>query len=629
MPQIQLRNVHLAYGTQVLLDHVDLTLKKGRKIGLLGRNGTGKSSLLKLIAGDNKPDSGEVWVRPGTRIATLSQSLPDAGELTIFDVVASGLAELGAALAEFHTLAMHAGEADMKRLEELQHLIEAQDGWSYQQRIETTLQQLQLPADIQMKTLSGGWRRRVALAQALVCEPDVLLLDEPTNHLDIPTIQWLEEQLREFRGTVLVITHDRAFLQNVVNTIVELDRGRLFSQDSDYESFLRMRGEQLAAEETANALFDKRLAEEEKWIRQGVKARRTRNEGRVRALKAMRDDRSARRERQGTATFKVEAGERSGKIVAELENVSHSFGGQMLLRDFSMTLMRGDRVGLIGPNGAGKSTLLNILLGKLQPDSGTVKIGTNLEVAYFDQLLSRIDLNKTVIDNVAEGSDILEINGQRKHIISYLQEFLFAPDRIRQPVSALSGGERARLILAKLFSRSANVVVLDEPTNDLDIETLELLEEILFNFPGTLLLVSHDRAFLDNVVTSSLVFEGNGVVNEYIGSVQSRAALATAQQPKAEGPRKVAPAPKKDTPAAPATKARKLSYKERLELEALPEKIEATENAIAALEKTMAEPDFFTQPRTETEKTLKGLADKQAQLKSLYATWEALDTNKD
>ncbi len=627
MPQIQLRNVHLAYGPQVLLDHVDITLKKGRKIGLLGRNGSGKSSLLKLIAGEIKPDSGEVWVRPGTRIATLSQSLPDADELTIFDVVAAGLAGLGAVLAEYHALAMIAGEADLMRMEHLQQQIEAQDGWSYQQRIDTTLMQLQLPADVQMKTLSGGWRRRVALAQALVCEPDVLLLDEPTNHLDIPTIQWLEGQLREFRGTVLIITHDRAFLQNVVNTIVELDRGKLFSQDSDYENFLRMRAEQLAAEETANALFDKRLAEEEKWIRQGIKARRTRNEGRVRALKAMRDDRAARRERQGTATFNIEAGERSGKIVAELEHVTHSFGGNVLLRDFSMTLMRGDRVGLIGPNGAGKSTLLNILLGKLKPDSGTVKIGTNLEVAYFDQLLSRIDLTKTVIDNVAEGSDILEINGQRKHIISYLQEFLFAPDRIRQPVSALSGGERARLILAKLFSRSANVVVLDEPTNDLDIETLELLEDILLNFPGTLLLVSHDRAFLDNVVTSSLVFEGNGVVTEYIGSVQSRAALAAAQQPKAEGPRKVAPAVKTDVPASPAAKTRKPGYREKLELEMLPTQIEETEKAIAALEATMTDPAFFAQPRAVTEPTLKVLADTQAKLAALYAKWEKLDAD--
>ncbi len=626
MPLIRLDDLQLSVGTQVLFDHINLALKRGEKIGLLGRNGTGKSTLLKVIAGEARVDAGSVWVRPGTRIAVLSQSLPDADESSVFDVVAAGLADTGPLLAEYHALALQA-DADLKRLEYLQHEIEARDGWMFQQRIDTILTKLQLPADTKMRELSGGWRRRVALAQALVKDPDVLLLDEPTNHLDLPTIQWLEEQLRDFRGTVLQITHDRAFLQAVANTIIELDRGHVFRWDGDYAGFLRMREEQRHAEEVANALFDKRLAEEEKWIRQGIKARRTRNEGRVRALKAMRQERAERRERVGKAAFQVEAAERSGKLVVEAEHVTHHYDGRVILRDFSTTIMRGDRVGLIGPNGAGKSTLLNILLGKVKPDSGTVRMGTNLQVVYFDQLLTQLDLSKSVIDNVAEGSDVVEVNGKRKHIVGYLQDFLFAPDRIRQPVSALSGGERARVILAKLFTRPANLLVLDEPTNDLDIETLELLEEILLEYPGTLLVVSHDRAFLDNVVTSSLVFEGNGVVNDYVGThYPAAASIAPQGAPAASGAKGTAPVakPAASAPAAD-TKARKLSYKEKTELEKLPALIEQTETAIAALEAKMADPSFFTQPREATEKALKELATQQAALAQYYARWEELD----
>ncbi len=631
MPLIRLDDLQLAVGTQVLFDHISLALKRGEKIGLLGRNGTGKSTLLKVIAGEARVDAGSVWVRPGTRIAVLSQGLPDADDLSVFDVVASGLAETGKLLAEFHTLAMQP-DADLKRLEFLQHEIEARDGWLFQQRIDTILTKLQLPADARMRDLSGGWRRRVALAQALVTDPEILLLDEPTNHLDLPTILWLEEQLRDFRGTLLLITHDRAFLQAVANTIIELDRGHVYRWDGDYDGFLRMREEQSHAEEIANALFDKRLAEEEKWIRQGVKARRTRNEGRVRALKALRVERAERRERVGKAGFVVEAAERSGKLVVEALHVNHAYNGRSILRDFSTTIMRGDRVGLIGPNGAGKSTLLNILLGKVTPDSGTVRLGTNLQVVYFDQLLTQLDLTKTVIDNVAEGSDVVEINGKRKHIVGYLQDFLFAPDRIRQPVSALSGGERARVILAKLFTKPANLLVLDEPTNDLDIETLELLEEILLDYPGTLLVVSHDRAFLDNVVTSSLVFEGDGIVNEYVGTYYPKGASIAPQATGASQAKSASPTKgtKANAPvAAPATsaseKTRKPTYKERIELETLPVLIEKTEGEIAALEAKMAEPTFFSQSRDATEKSLQTLASLQAALAQHYARWEELD----
>lgn len=633
MPLIQLRDVQLAYGPQVLLDHVDLTLKRGEHIGLLGRNGEGKSTLLSLIAGTAKPDSGEVWVRPGTRIGVLPQALPAADQLTVFDAVARGLASLGELLAQYHVAAQSA-TPDLKLLERLQQQIEAQDGWRFQQRIEQTLQQLDLDADARMQELSGGWRRRVALAQALVTDPDVLLLDEPTNHLDLPAIQWLEQQLRDFRGTLVVITHDRMFLQAVANTIVELDRGHLRRQEGDYQGFLAMRAQQLAAEATANALFDKRLAEEEKWIRKGIEARRTRNEGRVRALLQMRQDRAARRELKGRASFAVEAGERSGKLVVECEHVNQSFNGKPVLKDFSTTILRGDRVGLIGPNGAGKSTLLNILLGRLTPDSGKVKLGTNLQVVYFDQLLTTLELDKTVIDNVGEGSDFIEINGKRKHVIGYLQDFLFAPDRVRQPVAALSGGERARLILAKLFARPANLLVLDEPTNDLDIETLELLEEILLDFPGTLLVVSHDRAFLDNVVTSSLVFEGDGVVREYVGTHYPKPSDSASRR--GEGDKsavRVAEAakPAEGSAAKPAekpaadSKARKLSFKEKRELEELPGLIEAEETAIAALEAAVADPQFFAQPHATSSAKLAELGERQQRLAGYYARWEALE----
>jgi len=518
MPLLSLTNVSLAFGTNVLFDKVDLTVRRGQRTGILGRNGAGKSTFMKMLDRQHIPDSGELWIRPGVKVGYLSQDLPDANEATVYDIVADGLAEVGTLLKEYHHLIMgDFDDASMKKLTIVQDQLEAKDGWSFGQKIDAIIEALDLPADTLMQSLSGGWRRRVAMARVLVSEPDLLLLDEPTNHLDIPTIYWLEKQLESFRGALMLVTHDRAFLQRMSTSIIEIDRGNLRYWDGDYQGFLKFQAEQLAAEETANNLFDKRLAQEEVWIRQGVKARRTRNEGRVRDLKKMRDERSQRREGQGKANFAVETASRSGKIVVEVEKISKTYDGQRIVQDFSTCIMRGDRIGFIGANGMGKSTLLKLLLGQVQPDEGSVKIGTKMELAYFDQLRSQLDLEKTVIENMAEGREFITINGRDRHVISYLQDFMFTPERTRQPVKALSGGEQNRLILARLFSKPANVLVLDEPTNDLDMETLELLEEILLEFDGTILLVSHDREFLDNVVTSCIVFEGDGVVNEYVG----------------------------------------------------------------------------------------------------------------
>ncbi|MEX2468284.1 MAG: ATP-binding cassette domain-containing protein, partial [Pseudohongiellaceae bacterium] len=517
MPLLRLDKVSLNFGTHVLLDEVDFQIDKGDHIGLLGRNGAGKTTLMKLIAGVVHPESGERWLRPGVQVAWLEQSLPGGDEQTVYEMVAGGLPEVGSLLAQYHQLISDYEHADLKQLERVQNQLEARHGWSLGQKVDTVISQLQLPEDAPMKTLSGGWRKRVALGRALVREPELLLLDEPTNHLDIPAIEWLEQQLRDFSGALLLITHDRRFLESVTNRIAELDRGHLQGFEGSYERFLRFREEQLAAEASANKLFDKKLAEEEVWIRQGIKARRTRNEGRVRALEAMRRQRGERRERQGKASFSASQADRSGKLVVEMSHVSHRFGDNTVISDFSSTVMRGDRIGLVGINGAGKSTLLKIMLGQLTPSEGKIKLGSNLQVAYFDQLREHLDPEKNLIDNICGGQEFIEINGKRKHAISYLGDFLFAPDRIRTPAKALSGGEQNRAILAKVFSRPANVLVLDEPTNDLDIETLELLEDTLLEFDGTVLLVSHDRRFMDNVVTSLMVFEGEGTIEEYVG----------------------------------------------------------------------------------------------------------------
>lgn len=636
MSLLRLDKAGLHYGTLTLLEDVDFSIDRGEKIGLLGRNGAGKTSLLKVLTGENALDAGERWVRPGTRIAWLQQELPDADQQTVYDVVADGLAETGHLLAQYHHLLQN-DNPDLDQLAEVQHQLEARDGWTLQLRVETTITQLQLPGDSLMSELSGGWRRRVALAQALVSQPDILLLDEPTNHLDIPAIRWLEEQLREYPGAIILITHDRRFLQNVAQGIAELDRGRLIQWQGDYQGFLRHAEQQLAAEERANELFDKRLAQEEVWIRQGIKARRTRNEGRVRALEAMRAERGERRERSGTANFAVESAARSGKLVAELENISHSFDGKEVIRNFSTVIRRGDRIGIVGANGAGKSTLVKIILGELQPTEGKVTLGTKLDVAYSDQLRGHLDGEKNLIDNVCGGQDFIEINGRKRHAISYLGDFLFSPDRVRMPVKALSGGEQNRAVLARLFSKPANLLVLDEPTNDLDIETLELLEEILLTFEGTVLLVSHDRDFMDNVVTSLMVLDGQGGIEEYVGgysdwergggkltealSEKAKDEIrAEAQAAKLAAPREA------DVPAKPAPgKVRKLSYKDQRELDSLPAQIEKLEQQQARLSAAMSNPDFFKADFAEVQRLTDELAAVDASLEAVFARWAELE----
>lgn len=630
MPLVRLDNVALNFGTHILLDEVDFTLKKGSKIGLLGRNGAGKTTFMKVIAGSMQPDSGERWLRPGVEVAWLEQSLPEADEQSVYDMVAGGLSEVGELLKQYHHLIADYENADMAKLERVQGQLEAKQGWSLGQKVDTVITQLQLPADKLMSELSGGWRKRVALARALVREPELLLLDEPTNHLDVPAIEWLEKQLQDYSGAVLLVTHDRTFLQNVVNKIVEIDRGHLYEFDGTFTKFLEFREQQLASEEKANKLFDKKLAQEEVWIRQGIKARRTRNEGRVRALEALRRERGERRELQGSAKFKVNKTESSGKIVAELEGISHSFDGRPVITNFSTTVMRGDRIGIVGANGAGKSTLLKILLGKLTAQEGSVKLGTKLEIAYFDQLREHLDMEKNLIDNVSGGQDYIEINGQSKHIISYLGDFLFAPERIRTPAKALSGGEQNRAILAKVFSRPANILVLDEPTNDLDIETLELLEDILLKFEGTVLLVSHDRQFMDNVVTSLMVFEGNGQVNEYVGGYSDWArrgnSLVSFESEEKQSGKAAAKSAEKKAEPKKATST-KLSYKDQRELDALPAQIEKLEAKQAELEEIMSRPEFYNKDGDgkAVEETLKQVAQAQSQLEKTYARWEELE----
>ena len=631
MPLVRLDKVSLNFGTHIILDEVDFMLKKGSRYGLLGRNGAGKTTLMKIIAGSVAPDGGERWLRSGVEITWLEQLLPEADGQTVYDMVADGLAEIGTLLKQYHHLTLDYEHADIAELERVQNQLEAKQGWSLGQRVDSVITQLDLPADKLMSELSGGWRKRVALARALVREPECLLLDEPTNHLDIPTIEWLEKQLKDYQGALLLVTHDRTFLQNVVNGIAEIDRGHIYQFEGSFELFLRFREQELAAEETANKLFDKKLAEEEVWIRQGIKARRTRNEGRVRALELMRKERGNRRNLQGNAKFKINASENSGKIVAELDHVSHAFQDNIVIEDFSTTIIRGDRIGIVGANGAGKSTLLKILLNKLVPDTGKVKLGTKMEVAYFDQLREHLDMEKNLIDNVSDGQDFIEINGKQKHVISYLSEFLFTPDRVRTPAKALSGGEQNRAILAKVFSKPANVLVLDEPTNDLDIETLELLEDILLKFAGTVLLVSHDRRFMDNVVTSLMVFEGDGKINEYVGGYSDwvRKGGKLLAIGKSEGNNAVAGEKKSSLLQQEAVKkSKKLSYKEQKELDQQPKLIEQLEAEQSRLEELIALPNFYQDPKINVEDILQQVARNQNELKNSYQRWEQLEELK-
>ncbi|MBB6521578.1 ATP-binding cassette domain-containing protein [Pseudoteredinibacter isoporae] len=642
MPIVKIENAQLSYGLQVILDGQQLNLYRGQRLCIIGRNGAGKSSLMKVIAKEVELDSGNVWHKPGLKLARLEQDLPLADELTVFAAVAEGLEGLGQLLTDYHHLASKSDEASLTRLGQLQSEIEARDGWRLQQQVESILSRLELPADVTMKELSGGWRRRVSLARALVSEPDILLLDEPTNHLDIEAIQWLEQQLLSYAGCVVFITHDRALLQNLATHIAELERGQLSMWEGDYQSFLEFREQQLAAEEKHNALFDKKLAEEERWIRQGIKARRTRNEGRVRALKAMREERAARRERQGNAQLSANLADKSGKLVAEIHNISHAFEAHNLINNFSGRIMRGDRIGLIGANGMGKSTLLKIILGQLQPEHGKVDLGTNLEIAYFDQLREQLDLEKSAVDNVAGGRESIDINGNNKHIISYLSDFLFTGERARTPLKALSGGERNRVLLAKLFSKPANLLVLDEPTNDLDVETLELLEEMLANFQGTMLLVSHDRAFLDNVVTSTLAFEGKGRVIEYVGGYQDWIAQGgkwcSLAEDLLQSDGKGASIENHDSAvavvensasvtSAEPKKSKKLSYKLQRELDALPGLIEEQEGKVEALQAQTMAADFYQGDHQEVAQVLADLAEQEAALEALYQRWEELDNS--
>lgn len=628
MPLIQLEKACLSYGTLNLLDELELGVRKGRRICLVGRNGAGKSTLMKVLNGEIELDSGQVRVKSGTVIARLEQDLPEADDLSVYDVVASGLAGAGELLSEYHAISMSGADADLNRMAQLQTKIESIDGWSLQQRVESIISRLDLPAEKCMRELSGGWRRRVALAKALVCEPDVLLLDEPTNHLDVAAIEWLEKQLLNYNGALVFITHDRSFLQNLATDIADLDRGKLKQWPCDYETFLEYREQALAEEERHNELFDKKLAQEEVWIRQGIKARRTRNEGRVRALKSLREERSQRREKQGNVNLDISSGSSSGKLVAELKNVSFAFENKRIVKNFNSLVVRGDRIGLIGPNGIGKSTLLRMILGQLEPQEGEVKIGTSLSIAYFDQLRDQLDLEKNAVDNISEGRDFIELNGKSRHIISYLSDFLFSGPRARTPLKALSGGERNRVLLAKLFSKPANLLVLDEPTNDLDVETLELLEEILGEYDGTILLVSHDRAFLDNVITSTIAFEGNGVVREYVGGYAdwlrqggrwpTEAEIAAASQPEKAEPAVVAS-------ESPKPKTQKLSYKLQRELDGLPKKIELLEAELEALQQEMAAPDFFSQGDEKTAPVLKKLEDAEQSLEHCYERWTELE----
>ncbi len=625
MALLSLKEIQLAFGGAPLLDGVDLQIEPGERLGLVGRNGSGKSSLMRVIAGDIVPESGEIIRTTSLRMAHLAQEVPPEQAGTVFDVVAAGLGPISQWVAEYHHLSQQLTDATdntlLARLADLQHSLEAAGGWQWCSRVEALISRLGLPGDAPFATLSGGYKRRVMLGRAMVSEPNLLLLDEPTNHLDIPAIEWIEEFLLEYSGTLLFVTHDRVFLQRIATRIVELDRGRLTSYAGAFNRYLELRAAQLATEERHAALFDKKLAEEEAWIRQGIKARRTRNEGRVRALLRLREERRMRRVAEGSAIMRIEQAGRSGHTVVAADGVSFSYEGRPILHGLTTTILRGDKVGIIGPNGVGKTTLLRLLLGELVPTTGFLELGTRLQVIYFDQLRATLNEEKRVRDIVADGSDFVSVGGGQRHVMSYLQDFLFPPSRANTPVSALSGGERNRLLLARLFARPSNVLVMDEPTNDLDIDSLDLLEDLLVDYAGTLLLVSHDRKFLDQVVTSSLVFEGGGKVTEYVGGYEDW----LRQRPKI-----VSPSQARATNAPPARtrseRTRRLSFKEQQELTALPARIEALEAEQAALQENLADPRFYQRPSAEITGVNERLNELEKIIPDAYARWELLDS---
>ena len=647
MPLVTLDHISHAYGHLPLLDDIALQVEAGERIAIIGRNGAGKSTLMQIISGELAPDAGTVWTEPGARVARLVQDVPLSADRPVFDVIAEGLGDLSSLITNYHhaavDVATHCTDEALTRLGNLQHELEERDGWRLEQTVELIVTRLGLPSEAIVDTLSGGWRRRVLLARALVGQPDVLLLDEPTNHLDIDAIEWLEAFLIDYPGAVIFVTHDRAFLERVATRVVEIDRGRLTSWPGDYATFERKKEEWLANEELQQSKFDKKMASEEVWLRRGVKARRTRDEGRVKALMAMRAERAARRAQIGNVRLQIDQADPSGKMVFEAKGVSHAFGGDQplaggdkplaggdkplglsvpVIRDLSLRVMRGDRIGLIGPNGAGKTTLLRLLLGELSPQSGTIRHGANVQVAYYDQQREQLDPDRTVVDTIGDGNDTVTVNGQSRHVHGYLQDFLFSPERARSPVKALSGGERNRLLLARLFTRPANVLVLDEPTNDLDLETLELLEAQLVDWPGTLLLVSHDRRFLDNVVTSTLVFEGDGKVQEYVGG------YADWLRQRAMPEREAALATRPTGPTRPTSPTKKRTFKEEREFAGLPGRIASLENEQRMLHAAVAHPEFYKEGADLIKRTLARIAAIDGELLEALAQWDALDSRQ-
>ena len=638
MALINLTGAYLSYSDAPLLDHTELHIEPNERVCLVGRNGAGKSTLMKVLAGEQKLDDGRLQVQQDVVVARLEQDPPRDAQGSVFDYVAEGVEKVAQQLKDYHDISLKIAtdpsEQNLAKMARLQEALDHCDGWRFESRIHQVMEQLNLKEDMALSELSGGWLRKAALARALVSDPDVLLLDEPTNHLDVDTIRWLESFLKEYKGSIVFISHDRAFIRNMATRIVDLDRGILVSWPGDYDKYLEGKEEALRVEEQQNAEFDKRLAQEEVWIRQRIKARPTRNEGRVRALKALRRERAERREVMGPSRIQVDDVSRSGKIVFELENAGYEVDGKVLLKNFTTTIMRGDKIALVGPNGCGKTTLIKLLLGELQPTTGTVRCGTKLDVAYFDQYRAELDPEKTVMDNVAEGKQEVMVAGKPRHILGYLQDFLFHPRRAMTPVKALSGGERNRLLLAKLLLKPNNLLILDEPTNDLDIETLELLEELLAEYQGTLLLVSHDRQFVDNTVTTCWMFEGDGQVSEYVGGYhdsrqQQEAVFATraAQQPKAaakpaEEAKPVAEKPRRTTATV------RLSYKQQRELDELPALLEQYETRIAELQAEVENPEFFQKPHQETSRVLNELAEVEQKLETAFERWEELENIK-